>query len=325
MNKVLLINLMNEELLWDENVLVNLAYYDIFDYPLTEVELSRYSSDSVDSSHLKDRLAYMVQNDMIFEYDGYFSIIDNVKSLSMRREEAEELASKKMKTAITFSKILSHIPFIKAVCLSGSISKGVMYENSDIDYFLITAKGKVWRTKFLVIAFRILFLFNSRKKFCINYIIDEDHLLLEEKNRFTATELVTMVPTFGYEHYLDILRLNSWTNYFYKDVRAIPSKHVILKNQESIMSTMIAFLLDNTLGNRLEHWFLRFSKKRYRQKFKDKISKEYLDLAFKSTPHVSKSHGMNFQEKVYNRFLEKIKHLESKNNIVFENSQFYYQ
>lgn len=316
---------MDKKSFWKDSVLVNLAYYDIFDFPLTDNELLKYSSQAIDPSQFSNNLSLMVKQNLIYEHEGYFSIQKNVKDLSERREQGEIIASKKMNTASKYTQVLSKIPFIESICLSGSISKGVMYENSDIDYFLIAASGKVWRTKFLVVAFRILFLFNSRKNFCVNYIIDKDHLLLEEKNRFTATELVTMIPMYGYEYYQNILRLNSWTNYFYKDLQALTSKHTILKNQKTITSNLISLTLDNRFGEWLENWFMEFSKKRYRQKFKDKISEEYLDLAFKSTPYVSKSHGMNFQEQVYNRFMSKIETIEIKNNIVIKDYQFYYE
>ena len=84
-------------------------------------------------------------------------------------------------------------PFVRGVFLSGSISKGFMSESDDIDYFIITAPGRLWLTRTLLILFKKIFLFNSFRNFCLNYFIDSENLYIPEHNRYTATEIVFLI------------------------------------------------------------------------------------------------------------------------------------
>ena len=66
------------------------------------------------------------------------------------------------------------------------------------------------------------------KNFCINYFVDSENLEIQEKNIFTATELVTLLPTFGREMYE-----NLYANIrIYKHVKNV--KHNINKNLFSL-------------------------------------------------------------------------------------------
>ena len=79
------------------------------------------------------------------------------------------------------TKFISKFPYVRAILLSGSISKGYMDKDSDVDYFIITQPNRLWVTRLLLMLFKKIFLFNSRKVFCINYFVDSEKLEIEEK------------------------------------------------------------------------------------------------------------------------------------------------
>src|SRR5690606_36687941 len=111
-------------------------------------------------------------------------------------------------------------------------SKGIAQPHSDIDFFIITAEDRLWICRTLLHVFKKLsFLFGSQHAFCMNYFLDESHLILEEKNRFTATELMTLIPLYGHPTYQNlILRNQCWIqlhlpNQSLKDRTPYPEPH----------------------------------------------------------------------------------------------------
>jgi hypothetical protein len=84
------------------------------------------------------------------------------------------------------------------VIISGSMSKGCLAEDGDIDYFIITRAGRLWIARTLAgRCTRKLVLFNSHRDFCVNYFIDDGTPCHRGSQPFTATEVLTLLPTYG--------------------------------------------------------------------------------------------------------------------------------
>ncbi len=302
-----------------EQILLILLYFKVFDHPLTLNEIKNHLN--TESSKLDTVINSLVKEKKIYQHSQYFSTKPLAKQVAYR-QECNQRAIQKLPLAQKYSKVLASIPFIKAICLSGSISKGVMHQDSDIDYFIIAQSGKVWLTKLFIVLYRILFLFNTRKHFCANYIIDENHLEIDEKNRFTATEIVSMIPTYGYETYIKLKKSNSWVNDYFPNHKTQTNQLIIQSPDKTFFQKLILIIFDNTFGQWLGRQFMNWSWKRYQQKFKNQLSPEWLEIAFKTTPYVSKSHGPNFQKVVSERFAQNIEQFEKEHQIKFENVVF---
>jgi hypothetical protein len=119
------------------SIITTLAYYDIFNYPLTKEEIYNCSNTNGDTkTSVFEELEVLVNSGIVYNSYNYYSINHN-SHLIPKRIEGNKRAIKKMKTAKLFSKFISHFPFIRCVLLSGSISKGYMDEKADIDYFIV--------------------------------------------------------------------------------------------------------------------------------------------------------------------------------------------
>lgn len=194
-----------------------LLYFDVFSYPLTRRELLIYAglggNQAGKASSMIDRLA----GQGIIRWYGGFYFINHDRSVVRRRIKGNLLAEKRMRTALRYSRIIAMFPFVRGIFLSGSISKGFMSESDDVDYFIITAPGRLWLTRTLLTLFKKIFLFNSFRNFCLNYFVDSEHLYISEQNRFTATEIVFLVPVHNSPLYREILDANGWVKEFYPD------------------------------------------------------------------------------------------------------------
>jgi hypothetical protein len=297
-----------------KSMIKTLAYYDIFNYPLTNEEIYYCSfTNGHTKTSVFEELETLVSLGIVYRTDGFYSLNHN-NYIIPERIEGNKRAIKKMRAARLFSIFISHFPYVRCVLLSGSISKGYMNKRADIDYFIITEPDRLWIARMMLVLFKKVFLFNSYKFFCINYFISTAELEIDEKNIYTAIELATLIPTYGSDVYNKLYNANQWIknyvpNYPKRDAANIPT------SKARLMQRIFETLLNNKLGNKLDDYFmglfLKFDKKRY-----SNLDKDTFKLAFKTHKNISKHHPNFFQIKVLSALNEKIRQLELKHDIV---------
>lgn len=295
-------------------VIKTLLYFDIFNYPLTKEELlffnpSKYTSSNVDTELI---LSHLLSEKLIYKF-GHFYSIQNEPAHVTRRLTGNNLASQKLKTAQKISKFISWFPYVRAVMLSGSISKGYMDKNSDIDFFIITAPGRLWVTRTLLVAFKRIFLLNSHKNFCVNYFIDHNNLEIEEKNLFTAIESITLIPTYGEKLYWDFWTANAWTLRYFPN--SAPRDTEAIKDGKSLIKKVGEKLLNNGFGTRLDQYFMQLTLKRWKSLFGKEYSKKDFEIAFKTKKYASKNHPRFYQKKILDAYQNKIAQFEKDCNV----------
>jgi len=292
-------------------ILRTLLYFDIFQCPLTIEEVSTYCSCSASIEEILRQLETLMKHNYV-KQSGVYYVIDEKDALIRikKKTEGNKKAEKLLKIANRFSRFISFFPFVRGICLSGSLSKGYADGKSDIDYFIITKPGRLWLCRILLIAFKKIFLFNSHKYFCVNYFVDTDNLEIPDKNIFTAIELTSVIPTYNGILYEQLMERNGWTgtycpNFSLKDIEQIPMEN------RSVIKKVIENILSGKMGDRLDEKFFRLTLSQWKRKFKD-FDEEQFDLRLRSRKNVSKHHPLGFQEKVLKSLEDKIKDFEYK-------------
>lgn len=218
-----------------------------------------------------------------------------------------------MKQAHRIGRLIMLAPYVRCVTISGSLSKDYMEKGSDLDFFLITKPGRLWMVKALMVFIKKVILLNSHRHFCVNYLIDEAHLEIEEKNIFTATEVITLRPVAGATLFRKFIKTNPWSESWYPNYHCRPTDDI--PDHQPGLRRFLEVLLNNRLGDWLERKAMHIFERRIANRYKDKLSKEDLRIAFKSSEHVSKYHEKNFQRKVRDRFRQKVKEFEEKHQL----------
>lgn len=282
-----------------------LAYSDIFSHPLREEEIAAQMDLAVDKDALREDLQALLAEGTVVEQHGYFGFGDLAAKVH-RRLEGNARAERRMAKARRMSRLIGRFPFVRAVMLSGSISKGYLDADGDIDYFVVTAPGRLWIARTLLIAFKKLFLFNSRRDFCVNYFIDTDHLTIEDHNRFTATEVMTLVPTFNPMLCARFFAANAWAQCL------LPNKTMPIPAGASVgagpVKRMMESALRNGFGDEIDAWCMWRTADHWRRKFPE-FDRERFELALRSRSYVSKHHPRDFQSRVLNAFAERVARL----------------
>ncbi len=299
-----------------KSIIRTLAYYDIFEYPLTAEEIyQNLGTNSVSNMEVLNEIEILNDNGLIYKKNNFY-LLQNSDVLISRRISGNNLAEKKINSAYRMTRFISKFPYVRAILLSGSISKGYMEADSDVDYFIITHPNRLWVTRLLLMLFKKVFLFNSRKVFCINYFVDTETLEIEEKNIFTATELATLIPTYGKELYDELFKKNSWIRDFYPNFPKRDNK-IISNKKNSLIQKLFEKLLSNSLGDKLDDFAMYLFQKSNQKKYSNYNSKDF-KVAFKSSKRESKHHPKFFQKRVLEAFSDKLRTFENNFNISLE-------
>ncbi|MCF6306764.1 MAG: nucleotidyltransferase domain-containing protein [Flavobacteriaceae bacterium] len=293
-----------------------LLYFSLFQYPLTEEEIYTFS-ETTSKEQINASLEKLVREKVIFKIDEFYLFEDD-KSLVKRRLSGNQMAKDIQDKADKVSKFISKFPYVEGVGISGSLSKGYYDDDDgDIDFFIITSPKRLWIARTFLILYKKIFLLNSKKYFCVNYFISTNSLEIEEKNRFTATELTTMLPMYGNGSFHDFYEQNKWVNSFLPNKTIAEGLSKLNPVEKPILSKAIEGVLDTKLGDWLDSLFLKITYKKWKIKF-NKLEDKHFNVALKSTQNVSKHHPLNFQKKVIERLNGKYDELQEKHNIYLE-------
>jgi hypothetical protein len=305
---------MEEKDLLKQSVIKTLLYYDIFNYPLKATEVYRFlPTNSVRPKDVEEMLEQLSCKQLIFRFGDFFSIQNNEGNI-FRRKKGNAQAEKSAAVAYKRAKLIANFPFVRAVLASGSFSKGYMDEKSDLDFFIITSPGRLWIARTLIVMFKRLFFFNSHKYFCCNYFIDSDHLEIEEKNLFTATELATLVPLYGPRLYLRMMNCNHWLTEFFPNYQINSVEDTVLKETSSL-KMVFERILKGKFWNPVERFCMETTLKRWRRLYEKKYHASDFNIAFKSNDHVSKNHPNHYQLKIIRCYDEKLKNYNQQHHV----------
>lgn len=198
-----------------KNICKTLLYAKIFGYPISKKEIIQ-RMDSLVTKDFDNNISFLVDEGIIFKELGLYSIKKSQKDVVSDKLRANKF----LKIAYIQNKFYKLIPSIQFIFLSGSISKGYVDSNGDIDYFIISRKNRVWTTKFyFAVLIRIYKFFKAEKLLCVNYIVDTDTMKIQTQNIFTALELISLIPINSDKSYHILLNQNKWVQDFFPNTK----------------------------------------------------------------------------------------------------------
>lgn len=274
-------------------------------------EIHSYTNNS-EIADTENELILLIEQKILTQVDDFYVYGSDLDSV-IKRLRGNRNAKKIMQKAQERALFISKFPFVKSVGVSGSLSKGYYDNDSDIDFFVITQHNKLWICRTLLMLYKKIFLLNSRKYFCVNYFISDQQLEIEEKNRFTATELKTLIPMQGKQVFEKFYQKNTWIkDYFSKFEINLES---VLEIKKTGLTKTIEFFFDNGFGDAIDHAFKSITLRKWRAKF-NFLSEDDFKIALKSTKNISKHHPSHFQKKVILSLNDKLEEVQRNYNIV---------
>lgn len=204
------------------SILKTLIYSDIFNYPLTKEELWKFliCDRFLKKGKLEKELGNLSGAKLIHLEGGRICLLGRGLIVGKRTKRLKE-SRRKIVIAKRIVKVLSFIPTVLFIGISGGLAIENADEKDDIDLFVITSKNSLWISRLLLVFLLILMgQYRGRgkkksQKVCLNMIIDEEALELKRHDLYVAHEVVQLRPMFDRNNtYNKFLSENKWVTKF---------------------------------------------------------------------------------------------------------------
>lgn len=213
-------------------IIKTLCYFDIFDYPLTPLELWKWLYDdrqqTTDHGQRHYSVADVLQSlsesqylrERLMTKFGFYFLRGRVEIVETRMDRYR-LAELKYHRAIRVIRWLRYLPFVRMIGVCNTLAYSNSRPEGDIDLFIVTAPGRVWQCRFWVAGFLQLFRMRPRPSqrqdtICATFFTDTNHLDLESLclpgDIYLPYWIVQVVPVYDEGFYHHFVRANDWVS-----------------------------------------------------------------------------------------------------------------
>jgi hypothetical protein len=268
----------------------SVIYASLFDYPLT---LDQLHETLIESDQTPSEILATFQNSVrlqhLVEYrDGFFFPAGRADLIAERRHrEARSLAF--LEHCRPVLRVISAVPFTRMVALSGSVAHLNLERGGDLDLFVITRGHRVWTVTVAVLL--ITKLMRRRRIVCINFVVADTHLKLEQQDLFTANQVIHLKPLVGGEMLDEFVAANRFVRKFYPNAAR---RHVdppvtwrrrrLIDRGKAVMEAMLAPVspMLETVCRRLYGRYLQRRAKSWKSPDQVRLQSDYLKLHTRS-------------------------------------------
>lgn len=288
------------------------SYFDIFSYPITLEEIRLFLDQPAREEEVMPAIRLLVEKQLIYQLGRFYSLKNDLY-LVERRETGNTLAVQRLKRAMKMARVISWYPFVRGVAISGSLSKNFAYKGSDLDFFVIMAANRLWIGRiFLLAMVRVFVTIGLKRMCCLNYYVDEEAVEIEEKNIFTAVEVVTLLPARGKQSFQRFFAANQWTQKYLPN--SVCKKTPAEELPAWPLKRFLEWLMDNRVGNSIDNWLMKYFGRRWEKLLlRNKIVEHGVPLgAVMSGKHICKPDSRYFQQRTLNRLQDRIADLKTR-------------
>lgn len=238
-------------------ILKTLVYADLFDYPLSSEEVVRYLTVPAPPQTVQRLLDDSAVDGAICRSNGLFTLPGRTGLIPIR-EHRERIARTKWAAAERYTRWIARTPFVRMVAVTGALAVDNVEESDDVDLFIVTATGRLWLCRALVILI-VRSATLAGDELCPNYFLSERELSLKDRGFFHAREVAQMVPLYGEDTYRRLRGLNDWVEDYLPHAGGTPNGTPIMQlgRPEQAARRAAERLLSGRLGARLESWEMR--------------------------------------------------------------------
>lgn len=252
----------------EHSILETMAYFDVFEYPLTYPELYRYLWRSPKTT-LSEVIQITRQMNQIIEHDGFVMFKDRASLPRIRQHRYVESELKWNKRR-WFIRWLSYLPGVEAIFLTNTFAYHNVKTDSDIDVLIVTRPHTIWATRFYTTAVAKLFGVRPRPHrtkdtLCLSFYITPTGLTQLEKLRsddddaLEAYWIVQAMPVYDPHGYAKQIANSEWLKQVLPNNQPVQQhinrsiKHTWL---HSVTHTLGKLLLWNKLLKTLQFWIM---------------------------------------------------------------------
>lgn len=205
------------------------SYFDIFDYPLTAMELWKWLFIGQQSTNRGLQHIGIIDIQRQLEMSDYlkqrvkskngFYFLKGREDIADIRVKRYSLAERKFYKALRVIKILCFMPFVRMIGVCNTLAYNNSRQQGDIDLFVITKRRRVWQSRFWITGFLTLFRLRPRPgktqdTICPTFFVDEDSLDLKKlafgNDIYLSYWVRQLVPVYDEGVYNKFIGANLW-------------------------------------------------------------------------------------------------------------------
>jgi len=262
-------------------VLRSVVYASLFDYPLTLEQLEaslvgvRAGAQTIASWW---RASDLLQS-AIECRDGWYFLAGR-SDLIATRSRREALSRDLLERDRQIVSLVSKMPFVRMVALSGSLAHLNAEGSADLDLFVITAPHRVWSVTVATLV--IARLLGWRKRMCLNYVVSERAMRVEPEDLFSANQIIHLKPVFGEQVFARFVTANRFVGDFYPNFELADSKRTPPVASRITLAERLLSLGPAQLGERISRalygWHLARKATAWQSRDQVRLEKECLKL-----------------------------------------------
>ncbi len=168
----------------EQSVIHTLAYFNIFNYPLTVAELYRYLWNPPANLTIGE-LTGTISNMKQVELHNGLACLTGRSEIIERRTKAYLESERKYKKRLRYIALLTYLPHVQAIFVVNSLAFQNVHEHSDIDLLIISKPGKIWTTRFFTTTLAKLLGIRPRPNYtkdtlCLSFYLDSGSLHMKQ-------------------------------------------------------------------------------------------------------------------------------------------------
>lgn len=178
--------------------------------------------------------------------------------------------------------IICQVPFVRMISVNGSLANKKIHKDSDIDFFIITEKKRLWTVRFLVFFLLDLFFLRAKHtkhkgRICLNHFLSNENCILTLQNSYNAYQYSNLKILYQEKDtYRNFISKNLWIKKY------VPiKKNIYKKNYPSLLKKSAELVLKGKIGNWLEKKIFQLQTKRIKNNIFFRQNDSFLKISHK--------------------------------------------
>lgn len=238
------------------SLLATLAYFDLFDHPLTLAELMRHryrpEDETPGDAPLASEVLAVLREPAFGTKDGRWFLAGR-EAIVETRARRFRLAARKLARARRVASFLGRLPSVRMVAVCNSLATLNADVGSDIDLFVVARPGTLWATRFIVAsALALLGLRPDARthadRVCMSFFVSEDRMdlsrcALAPDDTYLRYWIATLLPILDADGTFErFVAANAWVMGRIPGFRATDAKPIAASRPVALLAPVIAAL-----------------------------------------------------------------------------------
>lgn len=200
-----------------KNIIQTIAFFDLFDFPLTAEEIKEYLYQWRKPIHIKEIKGTLEEMDEVEKIHDYYVLKGREKLVDLRKARKFR-AEKFWGRTRQYNQYVARVPFVRMIAVCNNLAYDNPTELSDIDLFIVIEKDRMWIARLWITL--ILQFFGVRRhgdkiagRFCLSFFVTPDTinmepLLFKPEDPYLAYWTRLLMPVYGKKTYQQFMEAN---------------------------------------------------------------------------------------------------------------------